>query len=395
MPKTKNYHHRLPWILICIVSMAAAQALNGCIGIKQPVPPPATTLPRGTPLPATQPTQAFLSNISVTRAESRPPLPTDPPLEKIRIEKIAPATGEAGTIYLADWSVDGESIAYLMKTYSSSEDRWYEFQVSTHSNQRIDPIIQYDPTIWKSLGLTNPQDQGYDPVVQGYISPSGHNLLVPVNLGEFSESRESDSTTQIWLITDDGDKRKVLLQMGMYASISRAYWPQDETTIIFDVTTFGGDIYIYDLEKQNLTNFSDLTHHQAQSLNAGWYVSPMRDQIAIPTSDELTRIFTLDGKVFREIPEYAVSPSWTPDQKHVCYWSDHLLGGVAPQGSGLNEMALHCFDEQSLQIEQLFTESEIHRQDGYPDSNCKFIVSSDQKTIAFNDFSNIWILQRE
>jgi hypothetical protein len=407
MPGTKNRHRSFTGFRICLVSMAAALALSCCNGATLPTSTPDITAPQGTTLPALQgSSQTPTSSLSVANTEAKTPLasispisipsPTDSQKEKIKIDKIVPLPSEDGTVFLAEWSVDGERIDYLLKPYSNAEGQWYEYQVSTHSNQVIDAIIHYDPSIWKSLNLTNPQDEGYDPLVQGYISPSGHNLIAPVNSssGEFYESENQGPATQIWLITEDGRSRKLLLQP-MRGSVSRVYWSPDEKKVIFDVTTFGGDIYVYDLEKQSLTNLSEVSQYQALSSISGWFVSSERDQVAIPTSDALTRIFTLDGKVSREIPEFAVNPTWTPDQKHICYWKDPLLDRVDPRSINQREMALHCYDIQTQKIEQLLNESEIHRLPDYPDSKWKFIISSDLHKIVFYGLENMWVFQME
>jgi hypothetical protein len=407
MPGTKNRHRNLNGIRIYLISMAAALALSACNGATLPSSTPDITAPQGTTLPALQgSSQTPTSSLSVANKEAQTPLASIPPIsiptptvsqeENIKIEKIIPSPSENGTVFLADWSADGERIDYLLKSYSNEEGRWYEYQISTHFNKGIDAIIHYDPSIWKSLNLTNPQDQGYDPLVQGYISPSGHNLIAPVNSnsGEFYESENQGPPTQIWLITEDGRTRKLLLQP-KHGSVSSVYWSPDEKTVIFDVTTFGGDIYVYDLEKQSLTNLSEISHYQALSSITGWYISPERDQVAIPVSDELTRVFTLDGKVLYEIPEFAVYPAWSPDQQHVCYWRDHLLDHDDPLSIGGREMAFHCYDAQTQEIDQRFTESQIHRQSDYPDSNWKFIVSSDLKEVFFYGLDNAWILQME
>jgi len=132
------------------------------------------------------------------------------------------------------WSSDENEIIFLTQTFDQQPSyHWNVYDLISQSTHEIPPPIQNNPQIWRALGVRDPQEEGYDPLMQGYISPSGKHLIYPVYIKDLT--LPDNFQTQIWISARDGSHRKKLIQTLMYSSISRAVWINDEKQVIFDL----------------------------------------------------------------------------------------------------------------------------------------------------------------
>lgn len=263
-----------------------------------------------------------------------------------KITRIAPDPSDDRFVSTAFWPKDGRKIQYLLTDDSQNRFDWYEYDFQSGSSVAIAPLIPYDPQVWKVLNVTDPKKEGYDPILMGYVSPSGNYLIYPQYLRQSANSGEAQ--TNIWIASKDGKIRHKIIHTSIYSGITQAVWVANEQQVIFDVTTHGGDIYIADTKTGALVNFSQLTENKASATN-DWRVSPEGDLIAASYGD-ITYIFSLDGKVAYEFYEYAENISWTPNGENICYLTyvaplqkDNFLPLRAKQ-------SYHCYNLKSDKI---------------------------------------------
>ncbi len=220
----------------------------------------------------------------------------------------------------AFWSDDEQLVYYAFLTRIERSLGWAAYDVTTHVTTIISSPLKYDNQVWQHLDVPDPGvSAGVIPELQGYVSPSGKQVIYIIGYGNPFNTPYPSARTEIWVAGSGSHRKTKLSFMPLIGSISNAAWFKDETKIIFDFRYEGAvtDLRIADVQDGTVVSLANVSDFKEGVID--WALSLDDATLAVTKMEgSLWLVFLKDGKS-RVIAEFGINPHWSKDGKTLYY----------------------------------------------------------------------------
>ena len=241
-----------------------------------------------------------------------------PALEAIEIE-----SGDPRYVSKAFWSNDGKIVYYAFARGSGAKPlKWAAYDTASRSTTIISSPLKYDPSIWKHLGVPEPQPSADYVELQGFLSPSGKRVIYDIQNGYVSpvatEYPQKPQKTEVWVGDLDNQRKTQVGEIPGGWGVYEINWFDDETKAVLAVSAATSDIHIADLQTREITPLEDFSN--IKIVESAWLggVSPDNKYLAVVSLSGLWLV-SLKSSLATKIDEDVEHTQWSRDGTTLYY----------------------------------------------------------------------------